>query len=79
MHKFLLNKISTAIEKDITEAKLFYLGNLDTLATIKYNDYDKVLNDAMAFFIKTEQYELAEKCKQSITTHTIEKLIKSVK
>jgi hypothetical protein len=79
LYRFLLRKISEGITQQLQEVKLFYLGSTETLATIRYDDYDRVLDDAMKHFVTTEQYELADQCKTAITTYSIEKLINSSK
>jgi AAA+ ATPase superfamily predicted ATPase len=77
LHKFLFKKISDALKKNQYEAKLFYLGNRKTLASLRFEDFGSVLEESMKHFIHLEDYEMAAKCKEVLTGYYIEKVIHS--
>jgi hypothetical protein len=82
LHKFLLKRISETLKREKNEqqeTKLFYLGDKKTLASLHREDYGHVLRESLKHFVSVEEYEFAEKCKEVLTSYTIEELIHSTK
>ena len=77
LYKFLYRKIAESIRKESKETKLFYLGDKSILASLHFEDYGHVLNEAMKYFVGAEEYEMAGKCKEVLTGYYIEKVIHS--
>lgn len=76
MFRFIMKKIAEALKNnDRADIKLYQLGDNKTLAVIRYKDVGLVLNDAMAYFSRSEEYELAGKCQSLITRYYVEQVI----
>jgi len=75
LFKFLVKRIRKSILDNSDETLLFYLGDMRNAAIVRQKDYIRVLSDALAFFIKTEEYEWAGRCKTVLEKYSIEQVI----
>lgn len=67
--KYLLKRIRKAVREDMPSVNLFQFGNTRKLAQIARPEYETQLNSLMEYFVKKEDYELAARCRDTLTRH----------
>jgi hypothetical protein len=67
--KYLLKRIRMAVREDMPSVNLFQFGNTRKLAQIARPEYETQLNSLMDYFVKKEDYELAARCRDTLTRH----------
>lgn len=75
VYRYVIRQINKAIEENLLEIELFKIGNVETKVA-HYKSYLPILQEAMAEFVKIEDYEYANKTKKIIDAYHINKLIK---
>lgn len=66
--RYILKRVGTAISRDMPSINLFRFGK--KVAKIERHNYDEQLQKMMRFFVNTENYELAAKCRDLLDRHT---------
>jgi protein-arginine kinase activator protein McsA len=86
VYKYLVKQVRKGIRKDLDKVELFQITQLNTshkhTAVVKRDDYQIVLQDAMKYAIKEEDYETAAKARdtlQLLTDTNITKLLNDIK
>lgn len=64
VNEYIYRKLKRAIMKNDPDIILFRLGDSHYLATIFEVDYEEVLDNLKAYFLKTEQYERLRECER---------------
>jgi hypothetical protein len=67
--KYILKRIRKAVREDMSFVNLFQFGNTRRLAQIARPEYESQLNSLMEYFVKKEDYELAARCRDTLTRH----------
>ena len=78
LHRFVIKEMNIAIVGNLSSIDLFRVGQTPIIARIDSKDYDMVLSDAQQYFIDTQQYEFAQKCKELRDQNKINQFIKTV-
>lgn len=76
--KYMVKKIKTAIVKDVPQVELFEFSspNKKHVAMVKSSDFEKVLEQAIEACVEVEDYETAEKAKQTISLYRNKQIVK---
>ena len=75
IYRYIVRKIKKGIAQKDPITRLFGFKNSDQCIYVEEPDYFDVLNHALSLFISEEEYELASKLKEFITTYHIDKVI----
>lgn len=86
VYKYLVKQVRKGIREDLDKVELFHINPTHSAhkhtAVVKREDYETVLNDAMKYAIKEEDYETAAKVRDTIQTlkdSSINKLLNEIK
>lgn len=75
VYRYMVLSVSSAIKNNDRQAELFSFGSTNNnIAIIKQTDYEKVLTDAITYFTKTEEYELAAFARDVLSKWKIEQI-----
>ena len=69
MYKYILKRIRKAVKEDMSYITLFQFGDTRKLAQISRTEYETQLNTLMTYFVENENYELAARCRDTLTRH----------
>ena len=67
--KYLFKRLRTAVNDTSPFINLFKFKNTNRVVQMSHTDYESQLNNLMKYFIKTENYELAGECKDTLLRH----------
>jgi len=63
MYRYTVKQIAHAIKKNLSQINLYRFGNTQYIATIRRHQYMKNVEFALEYFVMTEDYEWAAKCR----------------
>jgi hypothetical protein len=75
VYKFVIKRIQVAMHQNLDHADLFSFEGSRGKASIKKQNFLSVLEDALAEFVKNEEFENAAKAQKIINEFYINKLI----
>ena len=79
MHRFLIQNLQKAIKENKDVVELFRLGNTPIVAKLIEENYENLIDEALKYFIKHEDYKMAQRCQALKDTYAIDKLLQSTK
>lgn len=80
MYRFVMKRIAETLrENKRADIELYHMGDHNTTAVIRYKDIGSLLNDAMTYFSRIEEYELAGKCQTLLSRYYVEQVINDSK
>lgn len=79
IYRLMLKKIKVAIDKNLTKADLFRLGNTPQVASVNKESFKTSLNEMIAWFVKNEEYEYAADAKKLLSKFCVNEIIEKSK
>lgn len=80
VYKYLVKQVRKGIREDLDKVELFQINPIHShqkhTAVVKQKDYEQVLQDAMHYAIKEEDYETAAKARDTLQLYKDKSIIK---
>lgn len=76
---YIIKKIAEAINQDNDVAVLFFIPITGEMACIRREHFENTLNNIIDAFIKVEEYERINFCKQLLDKHSVNEIIRRSK
>ena len=75
-HRFMLGKLKKSIAAGENMCKLFRMKGTNVIIIVPKEQYRLTLEQILSTFIDTEEYELAQECKEVMNQYEIDELIR---
>jgi len=69
--KYLMERMKTAVNKNLPVIDLFRIGQTPHIARIEKKDFEKYILEMQQYYVKSEEYEQAERCNQLLDRHRV--------
>lgn len=76
---FLVGEITKAVANDWEQVELFRVGNTPFVARVMRTEFSTVLEDAMKYYTKMQNFEMAKRCRILLDRHKVNLLLESTK
>ena len=76
-HRFMFGKLKQAIDRRENMCKLFRMQGTNIVVIVSKEQYLLTLEQILGSFIRTEEYELAQECKEVMNSYVIDELIRT--
>lgn len=76
-HRFMFGKLKQSITDQENMCKLFRMKGTNVIVIVPKEQYLLTLEQILTSFIRTEEYELAQECKEVMDSYVINELIRT--